>query len=401
MALREKTVEALAELVEDEAPEPLVDGEMQRAPPGPRACACRPRASTLEQYLEATGQSAGGAASTSSRGTPRTAVKVDLALRAVAEAEAHRGRPTRTSTPRSSGWPSGSSEKPAKVRAATRARRAGAGGTLGPQEAQGARVAGRARRDRRRGGQPRSSRARSRASADDDRGTTPSTTPNRRRTRRPRRDAADPQLPGAHGRRADEPGRAGLRPLLAAAQGAHHLPRHADRRHDRQPRLRPAAAPRGGEPRQGHQPLHQLARAATSPRCSRSTTRCSTSSPTSPRSASARPPRPPPCCWPAGTKGKRLALPHARILLHQPYGGGAAARPPTSRSRPRRSCGCATCSTRSSPTTPARPSRRSSKDTDRDFVMSADGGQGLRHHRRGHHSPRAGRQQPVPITGVS
>jgi len=24
----------------------------------------------------------------------------------------------------------------------------------------------------------------------------------------------------------------------------------------------------------------------------------------------------------AGTKGKRLALPHARILLHQPYGGG-------------------------------------------------------------------------------
>jgi ATP-dependent Clp protease protease subunit len=24
----------------------------------------------------------------------------------------------------------------------------------------------------------------------------------------------------------------------------------------------------------------------------------------------------------AGTKGKRFALPHARILLHQPYGGG-------------------------------------------------------------------------------
>jgi ATP-dependent Clp protease protease subunit len=25
----------------------------------------------------------------------------------------------------------------------------------------------------------------------------------------------------------------------------------------------------------------------------------------------------------AGTKGKRFALPHARILLHQPYGGAA------------------------------------------------------------------------------
>jgi ATP-dependent Clp protease protease subunit len=25
----------------------------------------------------------------------------------------------------------------------------------------------------------------------------------------------------------------------------------------------------------------------------------------------------------AGTKGKRLALPHARVLLHQPYGGAA------------------------------------------------------------------------------
>ena len=46
----------------------------------------------------------------------------------------------------------------------------------------------------------------------------------------------------------------------------------------------------------------------------------------------------------AGTKGKRLALPHARVLLHQPYGGVGTARPPTSRSRPRRSCGCASCS---------------------------------------------------------
>ena len=60
--------------------------------------------------------------------------------------------------------------------------------------------------------------------------------------------------------------------------------------------------------------------AATSPRCSRSTTRCSTSSPTSPRSASARRRRPRRCCSPPARKGKRLALPHARVLLHQPYG---------------------------------------------------------------------------------
>lgn len=58
----------------------------------------------------------------------------------------------------------------------------------------------------------------------------------------------------------------------------------------------------------------------------------------------------------AGTKGKRLALPHARILLHQPYGQVATARSPTSRSRPKKSCVCATCSSRSSPSTPVRPS---------------------------------------------
>ena len=43
-------------------------------------------------------------------------------------------------------------------------------------------------------------------------------------------------------------------------RGAHHLPGHADRRHDRQPHLRPAAPPRVGEPRPRHQPLHQQPR---------------------------------------------------------------------------------------------------------------------------------------------
>ena len=44
------------------------------------------------------------------------------------------------------------------------------------------------------------------------------------------------------------------------------------------------------------------------------------------RRASARRPRPPRCCSRAGTPGKRLALPNARVLIHQPAieGGGYA-----------------------------------------------------------------------------
>ena len=45
----------------------------------------------------------------------------------------------------------------------------------------------------------------------------------------------------------------------------------------------------------------------------------------------------------AGARGKRFALPHARILLHQPFGAAPRDRRATSSSRPRRSCGCGTC----------------------------------------------------------
>ena len=58
----------------------------------------------------------------------------------------------------------------------------------------------------------------------------------------------------------DQPRRAGLRHLLPAARQPHRLPRHADRRHERQPRRRPAPAPRVGVDEQGHLALHQLAR---------------------------------------------------------------------------------------------------------------------------------------------
>ena len=63
--------------------------------------------------------------------------------------------------------------------------------------------------------------------------------------------------------------------------------------------------------------------------------------PTSRPSASARRPRPRRSCWPAGTPGKRFALPNARVLIHQPVHRGRRPGQSTSRSRPARSCGCA------------------------------------------------------------
>ena len=65
-----------------------------------------------------------------------------------------------------------------------------------------------------------------------------------------------------------------------------------------------------------------------------------------------------PCRTPASSSTSRTAARRAR--------------PSTSRSRPRRSSGCGSSSTGSSRTTPARRSRRSRRDTDRDFIMSAD-----------------------------
>ena len=55
-----------------------------------------------------------------------------------------------------------------------------------------------------------------------------------------------------------------------------------------------------------------------------------------------------------GAEGRRMVLPHARVVLHQPSGGGQGALP-TSPSRPRRSCGCARKWSRSCPDTRARP----------------------------------------------
>jgi hypothetical protein len=71
----------------------------------------------------------------------------------------------------------------------------------------------------------------------------------------------------------------------------------------------------------------------------------------------------------AGAPGKRFALPNARILIHQPAlaGGDYGGRPPTSRSRPTRCCGCAPGSRTPSPSTRAarradRPRHRARQD---------------------------------------
>ena len=147
-----------------------------------------------------------------------------------------------------------------------------------------------------------------------------------------------PQLPGAHGRRVHQPGRAGLRPLLPAAQGEHHLPGHAHRRQHRQPDLRPAAAPRVGEPRQGHQHLHQQPRR----RHHRAVRHL--------RHAVVHQERDQHHLLRPGRVGRRRAAGRRRprasaspcrtpASCSTSRGARAAARPPTSRSRPARSCG--------------------------------------------------------------
>ena len=168
-----------------------------------------------------------------------------------------------------------------------------------------------------------------------------------------------------------QPRRAGLRPLHAAAEREHHLPGHADRRHRRQPRLRPAAAPRVREPRPGHQHLHQQP-GRRHHRAVRHLRHDAVHQARHPdhllrpgrlgrgRAAGRRHPRQAP--GPAPRPG--AAPPALRRRLR--------ARPPTSSWPPRRSSACATCWRRSWPSTPASPSRRSTSDTDRDFVMTAD-----------------------------
>ncbi len=85
MAVRDEAVKALADLVEDEVPEALVNSEMERRLHD-LAHRLEAQGATIQQYLEATGQAQEQLVN-DLRSTSTDAVKADLALRALAEAE--------------------------------------------------------------------------------------------------------------------------------------------------------------------------------------------------------------------------------------------------------------------------------------------------------------------------
>ena len=122
-----------------------------------------------------------------------------------------------------------------------------------------------------------------------------------------------PQAPRAHPLRFQAPG-----PVHQAVRGPHHLPRRAGGRRLRRRRYGAAAGPGVHGPGPRHHPLHQLPgrflhrhdgdlrhHAVHPPRRSR-------------LSASARLRSAAAVLLAAGTPGKRLALPNARVLIHQP-----------------------------------------------------------------------------------
>ena len=74
----------------------------------------------------------------------------------------------------------------------------------------------------------------------------------------------------------------------------------------------------------------------------------------------------------AGRKGKRSALPHSRIMIHQPSQAGGGARRRTSRSRRRRSSTSARKMNELMAKHTGQPVERIERDTDRDRFMSAD-----------------------------
>ena len=92
-----------------------------------------------------------------------------------------------------------------------------------------------------------------------------------------------------------------------------------------------------------------------------------------------------------GTKGKRFALPHARILIHQPY-GGAAGQAADIEIQAKEILRMRDLLNEMLAADTGQSVEKVARDTDRDFIMSADEAAGVRHHRRSDHHPRAGRR---------
>ena len=105
------------------------------------------------------------------------------------------------------------------------------------------------------------------------------------------------------------------------AQGPHRLPRHA--RSTTTSRTSSSRSCCSSSPRSRRRTSCSTSTrpAVTSRRASRSTTRCSTCTATWRRSAWARRRRWARFLLAAGAKGKRYALPHSRVMIHQPLGG--------------------------------------------------------------------------------
>jgi len=73
----------------------------------------------------------------------------------------------------------------------------------------------------------------------------------------------------------------------------------------------------------------------------------------------------------AGSKGKRFALPHARILIHQPY-GGAAGQATDIELQAKEILRMRDLLNQMLAHDTGNPIEKIAKDTDRDFIMSAD-----------------------------
>jgi len=73
----------------------------------------------------------------------------------------------------------------------------------------------------------------------------------------------------------------------------------------------------------------------------------------------------------AGNKGKRFALPHARILIHQPY-GGAAGQATDIELQAKEILRMRDLLNQMLAHDTGKPREKIEKDTDRDFIMSAD-----------------------------
>ena len=78
-----------------------------------------------------------------------------------------------------------------------------------------------------------------------------------------------------------------------------------------------------------------------------------------------------------GTKGKRFALPHAKVMIHQPS-GRSAARSPTSKFKPTKSCKTREVLNEILANHTGQPIEKIAKDVDRDFYLNAEEVEGIR-----------------------